>query len=459
MRKISSIAIAAAAAGLLCACGSTQTETSQAAGSVQNEQAEGAQEEKTEAAQENGEDQDAAPVEISFLVTKPEIVTQFEETFETYMASHPNVTISAIPLSGQTIYEKLTSLYASGNAPTITMVGGAEFTAFCDNFLDITDTNFANLVYDWAKPKTTVDGKVLAVPTTAEGIGIMYNKTVIEAATGREFDHTTIKNRKDFEALLEEIAQTEYAPIQMSNMDWLLGSHLPSVLFGAVSPDFDERQQVIQQCMDGTYDFQNSQAFNEWMDTFDLIMKYNLYKDSPLSNSYEDDQLTMASDEVAFWPIGDYVYPNIISANPEAQVGLMPYPMGDEDDAYGNKEIVLTYSMFAIDGKQSTPEQQQAAIDFFDWLITSEEGQDCYINTLQFTPVYQGFEMELSSPAAVQLNEYMAAGNTLDRMSDYFPAGAMNLFGATMQQYLDGVITREDVASQFASDWVESAAK
>ena len=67
--------------------------------------------------------------------------------------------------------------------------------------------------------------------------------------------------------------------------------------------------------------------------------------------------------------------------------------------------------------------------------------------------------MELSSPAAVQLNEYMAAGNTLDRMSDYFPAGAMNLFGATMQQYLDGVITREEVASQFASDWVESAAK
>ena len=53
----------------------------------------------------------------------------------------------------------------------------------------------------------------------------------------------------------------------------------------------------------------------------------------------------------------------------------------------------------------------------------------------------------------------MAAGNTLERMSDYFPAGAMNLFGATMQQYLDGVITREDVAAQFAEEWVESAAE
>ncbi len=61
-------------------------------------------------------------MEISFLVTKPEIVPQFEETFKRYTESHPNVTITAIPLSGQTIYEKLTSLYASGNAPTITML-------------------------------------------------------------------------------------------------------------------------------------------------------------------------------------------------------------------------------------------------------------------------------------------------------------------------------------------------
>ena len=79
-------------------------------------------------------------VEISFLVTKPEVVSQFRKTFEAYTASYPNVTISTIPLSGQTIYEKLASLYASGNAPTVTMVGGPEFVAFKDKFLDISKT-------------------------------------------------------------------------------------------------------------------------------------------------------------------------------------------------------------------------------------------------------------------------------------------------------------------------------
>ncbi len=397
---------------------------------------------------------DNEKVEISFLVTKPEIVTQFEETFAGYTESHPNVTISAIPLSGQTIYEKLTTLYSAGNAPTITMVGGPEFTAFQDDFLDVTDTDFAKTVYDWALDKTTVDGKVLAIPTTAEGIGILYNKTVIEGATGREFDPASIKTRKDFAAILEEISKTEYSPVQLTNLDWLLGSHMPSTLYGAMSKDYGERQKVIEACKTGEFNFAEDETFNNWMDTFDLLMKYNMHKDAPFGNAYEDDQLVMASDEVAFWPIGNYVYPNIADINPDAQIGLMPYPMGDEEDTLGNKEIVLSYSMFAIDKLQSSEAEQAAAIDFFNWLITSEEGQDHYINTLTFTPVFEGFKIQPTNPLAKQIVEYMAAGNTLERMSDYFPAGVMNKFGATMQQYLDGVITREDVATQFTDEWV-----
>lgn len=444
MRKFLSVFATLALCASLAACGSSSTSSG---GGTSNPDA------------SSGTSQAQTPVEISFLVTKPEIVPQFQETFAKFSAEESHITISAIPLSGQTIYEKLTALYASKNAPTITMVGGAEFSAFQENFLDVTNTAFAQKVYDWAKPKSTVDGKLLAVPTTAEGIGITYNQTVIEAATGRAFDPASIKNRKDFAALLEEISKTEYAPVQLSNMDWLLGSHLTSVLFGAVSPDHAARQDVIAASKNGTYDFASSEAFNGFMDTFDLMMKYNAHKDSPLASAYEDDQMSMASDEVAFWPIGNYVYPNILAANPDAKVGLMPYPMGDSDDTYGNKEIVLTYSMFAIDGKQSSEAQQKAAISFFDWLVTSDAGQDAYINTLQFTPVYKDFRVEVSTDAAKQLNAFMEAGNTLDRMSDYYPAGAMNLFGATMQQYLDGVVTREQVADQFAKDWKESAAK
>ena len=398
-------------------------------------------------------------VEISFLVTKPEIVPQFEETFNRYMESHPDVTISAIPLSGQTIYEKLTSLYASGNAPTITMVGGPELTSFKDNFLDIKDTDFAKTVYNWAQDKTTVDGHVIAVPTTAEGIGIMYNKKVIESATGKEFDPSSIKTRKDFAKLLEEISKTEYSPVQITNKDWLLGSHLTSVLYGAVSKNYDDRQEVIEKCRMGEYDFANSEVFNNWMDTFDLLMKYNKYEKAPLSNAYEDDQLMMASDEVAFWPIGNYIYPNIVDINPDAEVGLMPYLMGDDEQTVGNKDIVLSYSMFAIDAKQSKPEQQAAAIDFFNWLITTEEGQDSYVNTLMFVPIFEGFQVQPSNPVAKQIVSYMEQGDTLERMSDYFPAGVMNQFGATMQQYLAGKITRADVASQFKDKWLEFSNK
>lgn len=449
MKKILSFLLASAVIASLTACSGTAKDP------ASDNSTKAA---KTEEASK-GTDAKGEKVEISFLVTKPEIVPQFEETFKKYMDLHPNVSISAIPLSGQTIYEKLTSLYASGNAPTITMVGGPEFTSFKDNFLNITDTEFADKVYDGLLDKTTVDGKVLAIPTTAEGIGIMYNKKVIEAATGREFDPSSIKNRQDFANILEEISKTEYAPVQITNKDWLLGSHLTSVLYGAVSKNYDERQAVIEKCKKGEYDFSDSQVFNNWMDTFDLLMKYNKYQKAPLANAYEDDQLTMGSDQVAFWPIGNYIYSNIIDINPDAEVGLMPYLMGDDDAALGNKEIVLSYSMFAIDAKQSTSAQQEAAVDFFNWLITSEEGQDCYINTLVFIPVFEGFKVQPANPVAKQIVAYMEEGNTLERMSDYFPAGVMNQFGASMQQYLDGKINRADVAESFKKLWVEFSNK
>lgn len=446
MKKIFSVLLASAVMASLTACSGAAKDP------VNNSTTAAVKTEETTKA--NGE-----KVEISFLVTKPEIVPQFEETFKRYRETHPDVIISAIPLSGQTIYEKLTSLYASGNAPTITMVGGPEFKSFKDNFLDLTNTDFAKKVYGWALDKTTVDSKVLAVPTSAEGIGIMYNKTVIEKATGRDFDPASIKSRQDFAKLLEEISKTEYAPVQITNKDWLLGSHLTSVLYGATSKNFDERQAVIEELKKGDYDFTSSETFNNWMDTFDLLMKYNKYQKAPLANAYEDDQLTMASDQVAFWPIGNYIYPNIMDINEDAQVGLMPYPMGDDEATFGNKEIVLSYSMFAIDSKQSTPAQQKAAVDFFNWLITSEEGQDSYINTLVFIPIFEGFKVQPTNPVAKQIVAYMEEGNTLERMSDYFPAGVMNQFGATMQQYLDGKIVRADVAEQFKKQWVDFSNK
>ena len=90
MKKLTALAIMAATAVSLSACGSAEEESAQtesAAVSTSKDTAEAA-ESADEGTAEEGE-----PVEISFLVTKPEIVTQFEETFSTYMASDSNVTI------------------------------------------------------------------------------------------------------------------------------------------------------------------------------------------------------------------------------------------------------------------------------------------------------------------------------------------------------------------------------
>ena len=49
------------------------------------------------------------------------------------------------------------------------------------------------------------DGELYAVPNCVTAMGIVYNKTVIEKATGETFDPSTIKSNADLEALCEKI--------------------------------------------------------------------------------------------------------------------------------------------------------------------------------------------------------------------------------------------------------------
>ena len=69
------------------------------------------------------------------------------------------------------------------------------------------------------------DGELYAVPNCVTAMGIVYNKTVIEKATGETFDPSTIKSNADLEALCEKIQAGGVAPIMFTGVDWSLGSH------------------------------------------------------------------------------------------------------------------------------------------------------------------------------------------------------------------------------------------
>lgn len=388
---------------------------------------------------------------ITILMGKPEVGSQFEAMLAQY-GKDTGVNVTMIPLAGQDAYEKMTSLYASGNAPTIMMVG-QEFSEFQDKYLDLTDTPFIKVASEGTTDYVTVDGKVYGAPTTVEAYGILYNPKVVSDVFGAEYDPSTIKTRDELAKFYSDVQAKGVAPFTLSPMDWSLGAHLSNTMFAAQSENRDERHAFMQSLKDGTVTLMDNTAFNGWVDTLDLLIENNLHKDAPLAAVYEDGSMEFATGEAATWFMGNWAYPEIVKIE-QQEYKFIPVPVSNNADDFANGKIATGVpSYWCVDKSASTPAQQKAAVDFLTWFITTAEGQAYYVNELNFIPAYSGFESQPTDALSKQIVDLLSKGDTLEWMNNYYPAGGFQAMGASMQKYIDGVIDRAGLAAELEAYW------
>ena len=201
-------------------------------------------------------------------------------------------------------------------------------------------------------------------------MGIVYNKTVIEKATGETFDPSTIKSNADLEALCEKIQAGGVAPIMFTGVDWSLGSHYLSQVFSGIQGDAEAQQNFINSLKDGSAELKSNDAWNSVMDTFDIIAKYNYNANDPLVGNTDIDGQAIAKGDVAMWFMGDWAWNYIKdSASADDEFGLMPCPLtGKEEDAVNTELGVFCSKGYCIDASQNSEEQQEAGkklVEFF----------------------------------------------------------------------------------------------
>ncbi|GGK34327.1 ABC transporter substrate-binding protein [Caldalkalibacillus thermarum] len=392
--------------------------------------------------------------EISILFSKPEIAKPFEETAKRFGEEH-NVKVTVIPLAGQTIFEKMSSLYASGNPPTIMMGVAQEFDTFQHHFLDLSDQPWVEHVLPGMTDFVTIDGKIYGMPVTVEGWGFIYNNAVVEEAVGGPFDPSTIKTHQDLENLFKQIAALEgVEALHVSPMDWSLGAHFTNPFFAAQSENRDERHQFMQDLKDGKVSLTDNKVFNGWLKTFDLMKEYNSEKHSPLGANYDEGPLALAGGKVGLWFMGNWAYPQLQELDPDGEYGFIPVPLSDNPEDYGNSHIsVAVAGYWVVDASRSTPEQQEAALQFLNWLVLDETGQDYAVNKLNLIPVFDNFQIKPVDSLSLSIMEYMESGNTLEGMNLYYPADAWPTMGASLQKYLADHIDRDTLIEELEMYW------
>lgn len=389
---------------------------------------------------------------FSILIGKPEIVEQFEQVTQEY-SKEKNVDITIIPLGSQLAYEKLSTLYASNNAPTLMMLG-QEFPEMKSKLADLSDQPWVSHAMEGTLDFVTDGSKVLGMPATVEAFGFIYNKTVLDKAVGGTFDPATVKTRDDLKALFDKVKASGVEALHVSPMDWSLGAHLSNIMFTTQSAKPEERRAFMDSLKTGQTDLSANAIFNGWVDTFDLMKEYNSAKSAPLAPTYDDGTLALASGEVGLWFMGNWAYPQLKEANPDAEYGFLPVPISNNPEDYGNSQISVGVPQYwAIDASSSTPEQQQAAKDFLNWLVSDPKGQDAYVNKFNYVPVYDNFAVKPQDMISQSLMKFMDNGQTLEWMNNLYPVDGWPKMGAIMQKYLADTIDRAGLAKEFADYW------
>ena len=394
---------------------------------------------------------DTKAVKITLLNTKGEIQAQLEDASKVFTKANPNITLEIIPVpAGGSPFEKISSMYAAGNAPSLAMLDPGDIPKFKDKFSDLSTEKWVADAANGALDAAKVDGKAYGFPLAIEGYGIIYNKTILDKAG---VDPKTINTQDSLEAAFKKVQATGVAPIVVSPMDWSLGAHFLPIAYSNQGKDSAGVQKYLTDLKAGTVDLSANTVFNGVMKTFDIMKLYNLDKKAPLDRKYENNQQDIASGKVGFWFMGNWTWPQIVAIDKTGDYGFIPVPTSNNAADYGNNQVTAGPSKFiAIDKTNNSADQQAAAEKFLEWLIYSPEGQDALVNKCNAIPAFKNITLPLADPLGKSIKSYMDGGKIIPTIPN-LPADHWSVLGAEMQKYLVGKTDKAGLAKAIQAYW------
>lgn len=393
-------------------------------------------------------------VSITFFHSKGEIheaLEQIAEMYEEQTGVHIEVQVAG---AGESPYTKITTAYNAGTPPTIAMLDTTDVVSLAESkALDLSGEDWVSECDGYL---TTVDGKVYSFPFCIEGRGIIYNKAVIEKTLGNEFDPSTITSYDALKSLLESLRMAGMEnPVIISSEDWSLGAHQLQYIYEWYDGTNDGAEVVINELKDGSIDLLSYNRFTEFLDTLDLLLEYNYYKADPLGAVYEQDPIYLYDGEAALWFNGCWAWPNIAEAgaSPDDEYGFLPYVVTNDTSDFANYQIQAASSkQIMIDAVKATEAEQNAAKDFLNWLVYDETGQKALVELCNVIPAAANNTFEPLDPLSADIKNKMANDLTFSA-SAIVPGDHWSVLGASMQKYIAGQSSREELARDINSYW------
>ena len=287
-------------------------------------------------------------------------------------------------------------------------------------------------VYEFAKERVTVDGKVYGLPGEAETIGLFYNKDVF-AELGIEEPQTLA----DLEAASKAVRDAGMTPMAVGDKEGWEGGHLLSMALSSA---------VGSEGMEALVSGEKPWTSPEVVEALELWRGFNeagYLPESPTSVDYDTSTAQFYSGDAAMIPTGSWLVAEI-EDNVDFEVGYVPFPGPDGAGIFAGG---LGSGPYVSAGT----ENEEEALEFLDFLASPEHATWVVENLATIPPREVDTEGLEVSPLFAQVLEDTAE---LSKSGDFgynIDVLVSDAFNEAMYDGMQGVFTGQATPQQVAA--------
>lgn len=447
VKMLASLVLILSIISLLAACGTSTNSEATPSGDVATPAV-------SEKATAKPSEAPAKKIKISIMNSKGEIQGPMEEVALLYTQENPNVTVEVVACpQGMSPFEKVSALYASNAAPSISILDGGDIPRFIDKVVDLSGEKWVNdtpFISD-----CTIDGKVVCFPVVVEGCGLIYNKAVLTKAG---VDPASITTQRALEDALKKVQDSGVAGCIIGGMDWSLGNHLSVVAWANKSKNAADVKKFLDDIKAGRVDVAADKDFNNLVASFDILKTYNKAKADPLAVDSVKAAEVISKGEAGFLFQGNWTWPEMMNFNADPEnFGMVPLPISNDPADIANTGIQSGPTKFAIvDKEQNDADQQAAARHFLEWLVYSQSGNEAIVTKANCIMAFKNVELLPSDPLGKSIATVIKEDKTLVFTGNLCPSDHWKNVGAEWQKYLAGKSDKAALAKGIMDYWTSS---
>lgn len=471
-RKVLSVMLASAMLAIMFAgCGND----TDAAGDAGTNAPAGDAAASTEAADAADAADAAAPTasgegQVYYLNFKPEQNDAWQELAATY-TEQTGVPVTVITAADGTYEQTLKSEIAKTEAPTLFQVNGpvglANWKDYC---MDLSGSElYSHLTSEDYALKNDA-GEVSGIAYVIETYGIIYNKKILSdyctlenAVISAPEDINNFETLKavadDIQARLDEMNDTfgyelkgAFTSAGMDgSSDWRFKTHLANL---PIYYEYKDKGIDATDAIEGTY-------LDNYKQVWDMYITDATCEPGLLSSKTGDEaEAEFGMEEAVFYQNGTWEYGNLTNDDngylvTAEDMGMMPIYIGVEGEE--NQGLCTGSENYWCVNSQASAEDQQATLDFLNWVVTSDEGRDSMANVMGFTTPFDTFadgytadNVFIQADAAyTEAGKYSVTWNFSTIPSETWKDGV----GSALLEYAQGTGDWDAVVSAFVDGW------